>query len=73
MKSSLKLRILVSPFIAFVALAGLDAHGVSKEILEECTAQVKLINAEALKRLARKEKEQTSQKKLEELRGENKQ
>ena len=52
MKSNLKLRILVSPFIAFVALAGLDAHGVSKEILEECTAQVKLINAEALKRLA---------------------
>ena len=37
---------------AVAALAAADTQGASKDVLEECAAQVRLMNADALKRLA---------------------
>ena len=39
-------------FVAVAALAAADTQGASKDVLEECAAQVRLMNADALKRLA---------------------
>ena len=43
---------LLFSFAAVATLVAFDVHGASKDVLEECAAQVRLMNADALKRLA---------------------